>query len=184
MISNNLNDDVKEILISEEEILKKCSEMGKRISDDYEGEDLLVVGILKGSIMFISDLLKHITIPLELDFMAVSSYGRSSESSGVVRILKDLDDDIEGKSILIVEDIIDSGTTLNYLIDYLKGRNAKSVEIATLLDKKVSRRVNIDIKYNCFPCPNEFIIGYGIDYAEKYRNLPFIAALKEEVYKK
>lgn len=177
-------EDVKEILISEEEILGKCKELGEIISNDYKGKDLLCVGILKGSIMFISDLIKNITIPVELDFMAVSSYGKEAESSGIVRILKDLDMDIEGKSILIVEDIIDTGNTLNYLTDYLKARKAKDVEIICLLDKKVSRKANINVKYYGFECPDEFIIGYGIDYAEKYRNLPYIASLKEEVYSK
>ena len=176
--------DVKEILISEEEIMNKCEAIGRAVSNDYKDEDLVVVGILKGSIMFISDLMKKISIPVELDFMAVSSYGKEATSSGVVRILKDLDTDIEGKCLLIVEDIIDTGNTLAYLTDYLKARKAKRVDIACLLDKKVSRKADIDIKYVGFDCPDEFIIGYGIDYAEHYRNLPYIASLKEEVYRK
>lgn len=177
-----MKNDIKEVLLTEEQITEKTKELGARISEDYKGKSLLVVGILKGSVMFAAELLKHIDVQCELDFMAVSSYGNSTESSGIVRILKDLDNDIDGKNILIVEDIVDSGVTLSYLLKYLKQRNAATIEIATLLNKPARRKVNIDVKYQGFEVPDEFIVGYGIDYAEKYRNLPYIGILKEEVY--
>ncbi|MDS0525293.1 hypoxanthine phosphoribosyltransferase [Clostridium sp. SHJSY1] len=176
--------DIKEVLFSEETINEKIKEMGKKITKDYEGKNLIIIGILKGSVLFAADLIKNINMYCEIDFMAVSSYGYSTESSGVVRILKDLDHSIEGKDVLIVEDIVDSGITLDYLLKYLKGRNAKSIEIASLLNKPLRRKVDIDVKYIGFEAPDEFIVGYGIDYAEKYRNLPFIGTLKPEVYEK
>ena len=179
-----MREDIKEILFSEEAIISKVKEMGERISNDYEGKNLIVVGVLKGSVLFAADLIKKITVPCEIDFMAVSSYGNSTETSGVVRILKDLDHSIEGKDILIVEDIVDSGVTLDYLLKYLKARKANSIEIATLLNKPARRKVEIDVKYTGFEVPDEFLVGYGIDYAEKYRNLPFIGTLKPEVYEK
>ncbi len=180
----DIKNDVKEVLYSEEVISKRVKELGAAISKDYEGKDLLVVGVLKGSIVFTADLIKGITIPCELDFMAVSSYGKASESSGIVRILKDLDNDIEGKHILIVEDIVDTGTTLSYLLKYLKARKAESIEIVALLNKEARRKSNVTVKYSGFDVPDEFIVGYGIDYAEKYRNLPFIGSLKREIYEK
>lgn len=176
--------DIKKVLLTEEQILNRVREIGKDISKDYEGKNLLVVGILKGSVLFASDLIKNITIPCEIDFMAVSSYGSSTETSGVVRILKDLDHSIEGKDIIIVEDIIDSGITLDYLLKYLKARKANSIEIVTLLTKPARRKVDIEVKYCGFEVPDEFLVGYGLDYAEKYRNLPYVGILKEEVYKK
>ncbi len=176
--------DVKEVLINEEEIRLKVKEIGQLISEEYKGKKIVVVGILKGSAIFVSDLVRNITIPCELYFMAVSSYGNSSETSGVVRILKDLDNSIEGKEVIIAEDIIDSGVTLDYLVDYLKGRKANSISIVTLLTKPSRRKVDIDVKYTGFEVPDEFLIGYGLDYAEKYRNLPFIGVLKREVYEK
>ena len=176
--------DVKEVLFSKEQLAQRCRELGKVISEDYRGKDLVLVGILKGSVVFMTDLMKEITIPVMLDFMAVSSYGMETSSSGVVKIIKDLDMDIEGKYILIVEDIIDSGLTLSYLIEYLKARKAAAIDIVCLLDKKERRKKDIPVKYKGFDVPDEFIIGYGIDYAEKYRNLPFVASLKEEVYMK
>ncbi|MCR4945066.1 MAG: hypoxanthine phosphoribosyltransferase [Clostridium sp.] len=179
-----MREDIKEVLFSEERILKKVKEMGAKISEDYAGKDLIVVGVLKGSVLFTSDLLKNIDIPCEIDFMAVSSYGNATESSGVVRILKDLDHNIEGKDVLIVEDIVDSGITLAYLSKYLKARRANSIEIATLLNKPSRRKTDIHVKYIGFEVPDEFIVGYGIDYAEKYRNLPFIGTLKPEIYEK
>lgn len=175
--------DIKEVLFSEEKIMDTVKEIAKKISRDYEGKDLLVVGVLKGSVLFTSDLIKNITIPCEIDFMAVSSYGNSSETSGVVRILKDLDHSIEGKDLLIVEDIVDSGVTLNYLLEYLKTRKANSVEIAALLTKPSRRKVELEVKYSGLEVPDEFLVGYGLDFAEKYRNLPYIGILKEEVYK-
>ncbi|MGG7179026.1 hypoxanthine phosphoribosyltransferase [Clostridium paraputrificum] len=179
-----MRNDIKDVLFSEEEIIKKVKEMGEVISQNYKGKNLIVVGVLKGSVLFASDLIKNITVPCEIDFMAVSSYGNSTETSGVVRILKDLDHNIEGKDILIVEDIVDSGVTLDYLLKYLKARKANSIEIATLLNKAARRKTEIDVKYIGFEVPDEFIVGYGIDYAEKYRNLPFIGTLKPEVYEK
>lgn len=176
--------DIKEILLTEDEILSKVKEMGKLISEEYAGKDLIIVGILKGSVIFASELIKNISIPCEIDFMAVSSYGNSTETSGVVRILKDLDHGIEGKDIIIVEDIIDSGITLDYLLKYLKARKANSIEIVTLLTKPSRRMVDLKVKYCGFEVPDEFLVGYGLDYSEKYRNLPYIGILKEEVYKK
>ena len=176
--------DIKEILLTEDEILSKVKEMGKLISEEYAGKDLIIVGILKGSVIFASELIKNISIPCEIDFMAVSSYGNSTETSGVVRILKDLDHGIEGKDIIIVEDIIDSGITLDYLLKYLKARKANSIEIATLLTKPSRRMVDLKVKYCGFEVPDEFLVGYGLDYSERYRNLPYVGILKEEVYKK
>ena len=176
--------DVKEILFTEEQLREKVKELGIKISEDYKGKDLIVVGVLKGSVIFAADLFRNITIPCELDFMAVSSYGNSTESSGVVRILKDLDHTIEGKDVLIVEDIVDSGITLKYLLKYLATRKANTIEIATLLNKEARRVTDINVKYAGFEVPDEFIVGYGIDYAERYRNLPFIASLKPEIYEK
>ena len=175
--------DIKKVLLTEEQILEKVRELGSAISRDYESKDLLIVGILKGSVLFASELIKNITIPCEIDFMAVSSYGNSTETSGVVRILKDLEHSIEGKDIIIVEDIIDSGVTLDYLLKYLTARKANSVEIVTLLTKPSRRKVDINVKYCGFEVPDEFLVGYGLDYAEKYRNLPYVGILKEEVYK-
>ncbi|CDI48249.1 hypoxanthine phosphoribosyltransferase [Clostridium tetani] len=174
--------DIKEVLYSQEELRKKIKEMGKKISEDYKGKDLILIGVLKGSVIFMADLMKEINIPCSMDFMAVSSYGNSSETSGVVRILKDLDFEIENRDVLIVEDIVDSGVTLRYLVDYLKGRKPASIEIVCLLNKEERRQSNIDVKYIGFDVPDYFIVGYGLDYAEKYRNLPYIAILKEEVY--
>lgn len=176
--------DIEKVLLTEEQILDRVKEIGKDISKDYQGKDLLIVGILKGSVLFASELIKNVTIPCEIDFMAVSSYGSSTETSGVVRILKDLDHSIEGKDIIIVEDIIDSGVTLDYLLKYLRARKASSIEIVTLLTKPSRRKVDIDVKYCGFEVPDEFLVGYGLDYAEKYRNLPYVGILKEEVYKK
>ncbi|NLY67031.1 MAG: hypoxanthine phosphoribosyltransferase [Tissierellia bacterium] len=179
-----MHEAVKEVLVTEEEIREKVKELGERITNDYKGKNLMLVGILKGAVMFLSDLARHIKIPVLIDFMAVSSYGTSSESTGVVRIIKDLETSIEDYDVLIVEDIIDTGLTLSYLTDNLRKRNAKSVKIVTLLDKPERRRVDVPVDYVGFTIPDEFVIGYGIDYAEKYRNLPFVASLKEEVYKK
>jgi hypoxanthine phosphoribosyltransferase len=174
--------DVKEVLFSERQISDKVKVLGKKISEDYTDESLLMIGILKGANVFMSDLMREVNIPVEIDFIAASSYGSSTESSGVVKILKDLDASIEDKHVLIVEDIIDTGLTLNYLLNNLKTRAAKSIEVCTLLDKPERRKVEIDVKYKGFDIPDEFIVGYGIDYGEKYRNLPYIATLKEEIY--
>ena len=177
-------EDIQQILISEEKIRERVRELGEKISQDYEGKKLLVVGVLKGSVVFTADLIRSIKIPCEIDFIAVSSYGTSTKSSGVVRILKDLDYDIQGKDIIIVEDIIDSGITLDYLVNYLKTRQANSVEIVTLLTKPERRKVDVGVKYIGFETPDEFLVGYGLDYAEKYRNLPFVGILKRSVYEK
>ena len=179
-----MREDIKEVLFDEETLNKKVKEIAAEISSDYKGRDLVVVGILKGSVLFAAELIKNISIPCEIDFMAVSSYGNSTETSGVVRILKDLDHSIEGKDILLVEDIVDSGVTLSYLLKYLKARKANTIEIVSLLNKSARRRAEVDVKYIGFEVPDAFIVGYGIDYAEKYRNLPFIGILKPEIYEK
>jgi hypoxanthine phosphoribosyltransferase len=165
-------------LISEEEIQAKLKAMGEVITEDYRGKDLLVVGVLKGAFMVMADLSRYIDLPIEFDFMAVSSYGASTQSSGVVRILKDLDQEIAGKHILIVEDIIDSGLTLSYLIKSLNVRKPASIEIAALLWKEGIQRVPIDVKYPGFSIGPEFVIGYGLDYAGKYRNLPYVGVME------
>lgn len=177
-----MKNDMKEILLDEGAIRTKIKELGASISKDYKGKDLVLVGVLKGSVMFMADLMKEITVPCSMDFMAVSSYGNSTETSGVVRILKDLDFQIENKDVLIVEDIIDSGITLKYLLEYLNARKPNSLEIACLLNKPERRKVNIFSKYIGFDVPDKFLVGYGLDYAERYRNLPYIGVLKEEVY--
>ncbi len=176
-------EDIQQILFSEEDISLKVNELARQISSDYKEKDLLVVGVLKGSVIFASDLIKRITIPCKIDFMAVSSYGSSTETSGVVRILKDLDYDIEGKDIIVVEDIVDTGVTLDYLVKYLKARQANTIEVVSLLSKPARRKVDINVKYVGFETPDEFLVGYGLDYAEKYRNLPYVGILKKEIYK-
>ena len=177
-----MNDDIQEILFTEEEIQQKVDELAAKINSDYEGKDLVVVGILKGAVVFMSDLLKKINVKASIDFMDISSYGNETVSTGEVKIIKDLDNSVIGKDILIVEDIIDTGNTLSYLVNNLKQRGANSVKIATLLDKKVRREQLVDIDYCGFVVDDFFVVGYGIDYAEKYRNLPFIGYLKPEVY--
>jgi len=178
-----MREDIEKILLDEEQISKKIKEIGNNISRDYKGKDLILIGVLKGSIMYMANLAKEIDIPCTMDFMSVSSYGNSTTSSGIVKILKDLDASIEGKDVLIVEDIIDSGITLKYLQKYLRAKNPNSVEITTLLNKPERRKADIDVKYIGFEVPDYFLVGYGLDYAEKYRNLPFIGILKEEIYK-
>lgn len=176
--------DIQEVLFTEAELNERISELGEQITADYEGKSLIVVGILKGSNIFTSDLVRKINLPLKMDFMAVSSYGNATESTGVVKILKDLDRDIEGEHVLIVEDIVDSGLTLKYLKDILFTRNPASVKVCTLLDKPARRKENIKPDYLGYEVPDEFIVGYGIDYAELYRNLPYVGILKREVYEK
>ncbi|MGA9172750.1 MAG: hypoxanthine phosphoribosyltransferase [Thermoactinomyces sp.] len=178
-----MHQDIKEILISERQIQEKVAELGNVLSKEYKDLNPLCICILKGAVPFMADLIRKLEIPLEMDFMAVSSYGNSTTSSGVVRILKDLDSSIEGRHVLIVEDIIDSGLTLSYLVEMLKGRNAASIKIVTLLDKPERRKVDLSPDYSGFTIPDAFVVGYGLDYAEKYRNLPYIGILKEEVYK-
>lgn len=177
-----MKEDIKEILLTEEKLKKRIKEIGKDISRDYQGSDLVLIGVLKGSVIFMADLMKEIDIPCRMDFMAVSSYGDATQSSGVVRILKDLDYQIENKDVLIIEDIVDTGVTLKYLKEYLNSRKPKSLEICSLLNKIERRKVEIEAKYIGFEVPDLFLVGYGLDYAEKYRNLPFIGVLKEEIY--
>ncbi|MSP12790.1 MAG: hypoxanthine phosphoribosyltransferase [Chloroflexi bacterium] len=174
--------DLSEILISRETIERRVHELGAQIAHDYAGQTPILVCILKGGMMFLADLMRAIAEPVEIDFMAISSYGSSMESSGVVRILMDLESNIEGRHVLIVEDIIDTGHTLSYIIENLSTRRPASLHICTLLDKPDRREVDISLDYVGFNIPNKFVIGYGLDYAEKYRNLPFVAVLKPEVY--
>ncbi len=174
--------DIKEILCSEEQLKAKIQELGAAITKDYAGKDLLMVSILKGSIMVMADLMRAVDLPLQIDFMNVSSYGAGTETKGSVKILKDLDVDIKGKDLLIVEDILDSGVTLHNLINLLKQRDPASIEICTLFSKPSRRKVEVDAKYLGFEIPDAFIVGYGLDYAERYRNLPYVGILKEEVY--
>lgn len=176
--------DIKKVLISQEELASRIKAMGDEISADYAGKEILMIGVLRGAVIFMADLARAIKVPVALDFMAVSSYGSSTTSSGIVRIIKDLDEEIQGKHILIVEDIIDSGLTLKYLLENIKSRKPASVKICTLLNKPERRKADVDINYNGFIVPDEFVVGYGLDYAEKYRNLPFIGVLKPEVYEK
>lgn len=175
-------DDIAQVLIPEDLLQERIKELGQQISKDYQGKDLLLLCILKGGVAFLVDLMRHITIPHEIDFMAISSYGDGIESSGVVRILKDLDETINGKHVLIVEDIIDTGHTLAYIVANLKTRNPASVRICALLNKPSRREIDSSIDYVGFEVPNEFVVGYGLDYAEHYRNLPFVGVLKPEVY--
>jgi hypoxanthine phosphoribosyltransferase len=167
-------------LITAEEIESRLEEIGRQISEDYAGKDLLLVGVLRGAFMVMADLARYIDVPVEFDFMAVSSYGASTQTSGVVRILKDLDEEIEGRHVLIVEDIIDSGLTLNYLVKSLTVRRPASLAIATLLLKEGIQRVPIDVEYVAFPIGPEFVVGYGLDYAGKYRNLPYVGVMSAE----
>lgn len=174
--------DIQEVLYSEEQIQGKIKELGELLSTDYEGKNPLVICVLKGAFIFMADLVKQIRVPLEIDFMAVSSYGQSTKSSGVVKIIKDLDVSVEGRHIIIVEDIIDSGLTLSYLIDVLERRNAKTISVVALFNKPARRTVELEPDYAGYVLPDEFVVGYGLDYAEKYRNLPFIGILKPEIY--
>lgn len=179
-----MHNDISHILYTKEQIEEKVKELGEQLARDYAGRNPLVICVLKGAFVFISDLVRHMDIPLELDFMAISSYGASTKSSGVVKIVKDLDVSVEGRDVLIVEDIIDSGLTLSYLIDVLERRNALSVSVVTLFDKPARRTVDLKPDYTGFTLPDAFVVGYGLDYAERYRNLPYLGILKEEIYTK
>jgi hypoxanthine phosphoribosyltransferase len=174
--------DIEKVLISSEEIEAKLVEMGEAITRDYDGRSLLLVGVLKGAFVVMADLARHIRLPLEFDFMAVSSYGAATKSSGVVRILKDLDHDLEGRDVLLVEDIVDSGLTLKYLLKNLAARKPASLEVAAMLRKTGIQKVPLDLRYIGFDIPPEFVVGYGLDYAERFRNLPYVATLKPEAY--
>lgn len=177
-----MHKDIESILLSEAQLQAKVKELGAKITADYQGKDLLAVCILKGSTVFFADLIREIDLPLETDFVAISSYGHSTSSSGVVRILKDLDQSIKDRNVLVIEDIIDSGLTLKYLLENLSSRKPASLNVCTLLDKPERRTVEIHTAYNGFSIPDRFVVGYGLDYAEKYRNLPYIGVLKPEVY--
>ncbi|SFM50483.1 hypoxanthine phosphoribosyltransferase [Gracilibacillus orientalis] len=177
-----MHNEIKEILISEEQIQAKCRELGEQLTKEYEGKFPLAIGVLKGALPFMSDILRSIDTHLEMDFMDVSSYGNEMRSSGEVKIVKDLDTKVEGRDIIIMEDIIDSGLTLSYLVDLFKYRQANSIKIVTLLDKPEGRTAEIKADKVGFEVPNEFVVGYGLDYQEKYRNLPYIGILKPEIY--
>ncbi|HET6312312.1 MAG TPA: hypoxanthine phosphoribosyltransferase [Chloroflexia bacterium] len=177
-----MSGDIHHILVTEEDLKSAIADLGRTLTREYAGKDLLLVGVLRGAIMFIVDLARAIDLPLTIDFMAVASYGASTETSGIVRILKDLDSSIEGKHVLVVEDIIDSGLTLNYILDTLRTRNPASVRVAALLNKPARRRVDVGVDYVCFDIPDEFVVGYGLDFNQIYRNLPFVGVLKPEAY--
>lgn len=180
----SMHDDIQEILVSEAELKEKVTQLGEQISRDYEGKNLLLVSILKGSVVFMADLMRAITIPASIDFMVVSSYGAGTNTSGLVKIVKDLDQNLAGKDVLIVEDILDTGVTLSKLKPMLELRNPNSIRICTILDKPSRRKADITADYQGFAVPDEFVVGYGLDYDEKYRNLPYVGVLKPQVYQK
>jgi hypoxanthine phosphoribosyltransferase len=175
-------DDIDRIVIGEQELQDKLRELGEQITRDYAGRELLLIGVLKGAFVLMADLSRHIRLPLEVDFMAVASYGAATKTSGVVRILKDLDHDLEGRDVLLIEDIIDSGLTLNYLLKNLRGRRPASLEVCALLKKTGIQRVPLEVKYVGFEIPPEFVVGYGLDFAERFRNLPYVGVLRPEAY--
>jgi hypoxanthine phosphoribosyltransferase len=175
--SQSANSEIGETLVGSEDLKRRVAELGVELNRDYEGRDLVIVGVLKGAVLFIADLMRELTVPCELDFMAVSSYGSRTGSSGVVRILKDLDAPIEGRDVLIVEDIIDSGLTLQYLLRNLRARDPASLEVCALLTKPARRRVDLPTRYVGFEIPDRFAVGYGLDHAQRYRNLDYVAAL-------
>ncbi|BDE97628.1 hypoxanthine phosphoribosyltransferase [Raoultibacter timonensis] len=183
-----MHEDIQEVLFSEEEIAARVAEIGAQITKDYagvveqDGQGIILISVLRGAAIFMADLAREIKLPLEMDYMAISSYGNGAKSSGVVRILKDLSSEVEGRHIIVAEDILDSGLTLTYLMKNLASRNPASIEVATLLRKKTLAQAEIDCKYVGFECPDQFIVGYGLDFAERYRNLPYIGILKPEVY--
>lgn len=175
-------EDIKDILFTKDEIQEKVALLGAAISDEYKGKELLLVNVLKGGVVFLADLIRHITIPSKIDFMAISSYGPSTESFGIVRLVKDLEESVSEKDVLVIEDIIDTGLTLSYLLRNLESRNPNSIKVCTLLDKSVRRIPDVPIHYKGFDVPDVFVVGYGLDYEQKYRNLPFIGILKKEIY--
>lgn len=182
MKESDLSGDIQHVLLTKEQIAERLAQMAAQIDEDYAGKDLLLVGVLKGAVMVMADLARELHLPIEMDWMAVSSYGSGTKSSGVVRILKDLDTDLQGRDVLIVEDIVDSGLTLSWLLSNLRSRGAKSVEVAALLRKPAAAKVTVDVKYVGFDIPSEFVVGYGLDFAEKYRNLDCVATLAPHVY--
>jgi hypoxanthine phosphoribosyltransferase len=175
--------DIEQVLLSHEDIQRKVAELGEQITKEYAGGDLLLVGVLKGAFVFMADLSRRIKLPLEFDFMAVSSYGAATQTSGVVRILKDLDHEIMGRNVLLVEDIVDSGLTLSYLLKNLRTRKPASLEVCALMQKTGVQQVSLDIRYRAFEIPPVFVVGYGLDYGERFRNLPFVGTLRPEVYR-
>ena len=177
-----MHPDVTKILFEEKEIQDRVTELGRQITKDYKGKDIVLVSVLRGGAIFMADLARKIELPLEMDFMAISSYGSGATSSGVVTILKDLSSSIEGKHVLIAEDILDTGLTLEYLIRLLKERKPLSIQIAAFLKKQGAQKIDVPCKYVGFDCPSEFVVGYGLDYAEKYRNLPYVGVLSPEIY--
>ena len=181
MSATELERAVSEVLIEKDVLQRRIGELGAEISADYAGRDLLLVGVLKGAVFFLADLMRRLTVPCEIDFMAISSYGASTDSSGVVRILKDLDINIEGRDVLVVEDIIDSGLTLSYLVRNLEARAPASLEVCALLTKPERREIDVPVRYTGFEIPNRFVIGYGLDFAERYRNLPYVGVLDESL---
>jgi hypoxanthine phosphoribosyltransferase len=181
-MASALHEDIETVLISQEQLVRRTAELADQLRGWYAGQDLVLVGVLKGAIMFLTDLARALRLPLEMDFMAVSSYGNATQSSGVVRITKDLDSSIEGRNVLVVEDIVDSGMTLRYLLENLRGRSPASLRVVTLLDKEVPRKADVTVDLVGFKIPNRFVVGYGLDYAENYRNLPYIGILKQSVY--
>jgi len=180
-LSTQLDAAIGEILIDEETLAARVAELGAEVSADYEGRDLLLIGVLKGAVFFMADLMRHLTVACEVDFMAISSYGDATDSSGIVRILKDLDISIEGRDVLVVEDIIDSGQTLSYLIRNLESREPASLEVCALLTKPSRREIDVRVRYVGFEIPNKFVVGYGLDFAERYRNLPYVGVLDEHL---
>lgn len=183
-VVSKLDEDIERVILSEEQIAARVKELAEEISRDYAGKDLMLIGILKGCVVFLSDLIRQINIPLSFDFVAVSSYGADTKSSGVVRILKDLDESVESMHVLVVEDIVDTGLTLrlSYLLENLRSRRAASVKVCTLLDKPSRRRVDVPVDYRGFTVEDQFVVGYGLDYQGKYRGLPYIGLLKPEIY--
>jgi hypoxanthine phosphoribosyltransferase len=180
-VQTGLEQAVGEVLVDEEALAARVAELGAEVSADYQGRDLLLIGVLKGAVFFMADLMRHVTVPCEVDFMAISSYGDATDSSGIVRILKDLDINIEGREVLVVEDIIDSGLTLSYLIRNLESREPASLEVCALLTKPSRREIDVRVRYVGFEIPNKFVVGYGLDYAERYRNLPYVGVLNEHL---
>src|SRR5256886_11192703 len=181
MMKTELEQAVGEVLIDADVLRGRIAELGEEISAAYAGQDLLLIGVLKGAVFFMADLMRHLTVPCEVDFMAISSYGAATDSSGVVRILKDLDINIEDRHVLVVEDIIDSGLTLSYLMRNLESRAPASLEVCALLTKPERREIDVDVRYVGFEIPNRFVIGYGLDFAERYRNLPYVGVLHEDL---
>ena len=180
-VQTELEQAVGEILIDEVTLAARVAELGSEVSEDYQGRDLLLIGVLKGAVFFMADLMRHLTVPCEVDFMAISSYGDATDSSGIVRILKDLDINIEGRHVLVVEDIIDSGLTLSYLMRNLESREPASLEVCALLTKPSRREIDVPVRYVGFEIPNKFVVGYGLDFGERYRNLPFVGVLSEHL---